>query len=146
MDPSGAWTSDRTTASERATLINNFAFVLAEDGQTAAAESMLSKISSLIHLQPYPTATLGLICLRKGKVDRGRALYSEAIGLALDRFHKDRIRQKLNFELGKYWIDTDTNKARNYLAKASGGKAEPALAQDAARIMNSIGTNRDSTN
>ena len=123
---------------ERTSLINNFAFALAEMGDVKAAELMLSRISNLIHLQPYPTATLGLIHFRKGNLYRGKSLYDQAIGLAVGHFHKTRIRQKLNFELGKFWLPYDQRKAVRYLEKASGDSVEPSIAQDASRLAKSI--------
>ncbi len=78
---------------------NNIAFAFAEIGRLDDAARCLRYVSSSIHAAPYPTATLGLINMRRGNFDRGVQLYEEAIHLATTRSDKARIRQKMNLEL-----------------------------------------------
>lgn len=82
-------------------LINNISFALAEVGRLEEAEKLIRQSSFGFHKNAYLTATLGLINFRKGRHDRGEALYKEAISLALKPNDKVRIRQKLNLEIGR---------------------------------------------
>jgi len=99
-------------------LINNIAYVFADNNRVPDAEIFLSKISHLIHKEPYPTSVLGLIHFRKGNVEKATGLYDEAVHLALDRSDKTRIRQKLYIELSNYWRLSDTARAKRFLIKA----------------------------
>ena len=78
---------------------NNMAFAFAEIGRLDDAVRCLRYVSSSIHVAPYPTATLGLINMRRGNFDRGVQLYEEAIHRATTKSDKARIRQKMNLEL-----------------------------------------------
>lgn len=98
-------------------LANNMAVVFAEDERLEEAESFLPYLSRWIHRTPYQTATLGLIHMRKGHVERAMALYEEAIRLAISKEDKTRIRQKLNYELGRAHLEADPSRARRYLEK-----------------------------
>lgn len=97
-------------------LLNNIAFVFAEIGLYKRAEDTLQRLSGKIHKDAYPTATFGLINVRKGRIERGEILYEEAIHLAKNKSDKIRIRQKLNFELAKLYLN-DTLKANRLLQK-----------------------------
>jgi tetratricopeptide (TPR) repeat protein len=101
-------------------LYNNIAFAYADAGELAEAERWISKIAGLIHKDPYTTATLGLIDMRKGNVQRATHRYREAIGLAMHRSDKRRIRQKMDIELGKYWISSEPDRAQRYFEHAAG--------------------------
>jgi hypothetical protein len=79
---------------------------------------LLPYMSNLVHHLPYPTATLGLLHFRKGNIDRGVALYEEAIRLSAQPIDKTRIRQKLNLELGLYLLPTEPRRAERLLLKA----------------------------
>jgi tetratricopeptide (TPR) repeat protein len=119
--------------------INNLAFALAEAGHTERAEEILAKISQAIHKEPYPTATLGLIHIRRGHVDKAIALYEEAVHLATKRWDKARIRQKLNLELGRFWAKADPTRARMMLEKAAGAReGEAGLIEAASRELESL--------
>lgn len=96
-------------------LINNTAFAYAEMGMTEKAMQFLILLSRSIHKDPYPTATLGLIDLKKGNIERGTKRYREAIALARLAVDKARLRQKIALELGKIWLLSDSRKARKYL-------------------------------
>jgi tetratricopeptide (TPR) repeat protein len=120
-------------------LINNIAFTYAEDGNTVEAEKYLSLITNQIHKEPYPTATLGLVHMRKGHLDRAVSLYEEAIRLAVTVNDKARIRQKLNVELGKSLISSDPGRARRYLTKAVATKSgEQGLLTQAEGLLKSL--------
>lgn len=97
--------------------LNNIAFAYAEHGDYEKAEWYLGKLSGKIHTSAYPTATLGLINMRKGNIERGENLYSEAIHLAHTKSDKTRIRQKLNFEFAKLYLEENVSKANRYLNK-----------------------------
>lgn len=98
---------------------NNVAFAVAELGRVSEAEAYLSEISSCIHRSAYPTATFGLIQFRKGNATRGKALYEEAVKLASSKNDKARIRQKLNLELGRHWLELkQQSKAKRILDRA----------------------------
>lgn len=101
----------------RDVLINNISFACAEIGNIPEAEKYLGMISHRIHIDCYPTATLGLIHLRKGNTDRGMELYEEAGRLARSTKDKSRIKQKLNFELAKLTFDTEKKQALRYIQK-----------------------------
>lgn len=79
---------------------NNLAFVLIEMGRLDEAQQHLNKISRYIHVDPYATATLGLLYFKRGNFDKGKALYEEAMRLALVAYDRRRIGQKMNLELG----------------------------------------------
>ena len=116
----------------RTMLYNNIAFALAEAGRLDEAEAYLGRIASRIHKDPYPTATLGLVSIRRGHIQKGMLRYREAIGLAKSRTDKTRIRQKLNLELARHHMESNPSKARRLLAAiidSNGG--EPALIEQA---------------
>lgn len=98
-------------------LLNNIAFVYAEHGDYEKAERYLGKLGGKIHTSAYPTAILGLIHMRKGNVEKGENLYSEAIHLAHTKSDKTRIRQKLNFEFARLYLEKNVSKANRFLNK-----------------------------
>jgi hypothetical protein len=108
---------DKNDADRKEQLINNIAFTYVEKGLLEKAGRYLSYLTPKIHKDPYPTATFGLVSFRKGNFERGEQLYLEAIHISQNRIDKIRIRQKLNFELAKLWIDRDQGKAKRYLEK-----------------------------
>lgn len=79
---------------------NNLAFVLIEMGRLEEAQQHLNKLSRHVHIDPYATATLGLFNFKRGNFDKGKALYEDAIRLALVANDRRRIGQKMNLELG----------------------------------------------
>ncbi len=108
---------DSEESQVRSRLLNNIAFSFAEFGRLSEAERWLSFISKSIHKEPYPTATLGLIHLRRGHLKRGEGLYREAIALARRSVDKNRIRQKLNLETGRMFVSENPRKAARFLQK-----------------------------
>lgn len=121
----------------RSQLINNIAYAYAEVDRLIEAEYFLSLISQKIHVEPYPTATLGLINIRKGNAERGVKLYEESIGISVRLEDKIRIRQKLNVELGKRLISSEPGRAKRFLAKALEVKdGEKGLQKQARMLLN----------
>jgi len=99
----------------RNALINNIAFALIEIGSLDEADRLLQRLSDRVHKDPYPTATLGLLHLKRGRLEKGKFLYDEAVRLAVSDQDKRRIRQKLNLELALYWMPLNNNNALKYL-------------------------------
>lgn len=129
----------RTDSSTAERFFNNIAFALAETGKLKEAEDILSRISHRIHVSAYPTATFGLIQLKKGRVDRAAELYDEAVSLAKSRSDKTRIRQKFNLEIGRFWIGANESKARRFLLKATKeSNGEPLLADKASALLKAL--------
>jgi len=98
--------------------INNLAFAFAETGHLDEASKLLPYLSTLVHQWAYPTATLGLIHIRKGHIEKGAQLYEEAIRLASRIEDKRRIRQKINLEMGLHFLQSDQRRAERLLKKA----------------------------
>jgi tetratricopeptide (TPR) repeat protein len=117
-------------------LFNNIAVAFAERGELEPAQQFLSYISMSIHKTAYPTATLGLIHFRKGHIDRGMTFYTEAVGIAQKHVDKQRIRQKSNVEIGRYWLGTEPARAARYLKKALDiSNGEPSIKKQAIQLM-----------
>lgn len=91
--------------SRRHLLHNNLAVLLIEMGRFDEAQQHLSKISRYIHVEPYATATLGLLNFKRGHIDKGQALYEDAMRLASFAHDRRRIAQKMNLELGYAMLD-----------------------------------------
>ena len=101
--------------------INNTAFASLICGNLVEGTKRILLISSSIHSDPFVTATFGLLKLRSGDIERGKQLYSEAIGLLRSPKDKGRFKQRMNFELGKtYLVSGDTTRATRCLSKARG--------------------------
>lgn len=120
-------------------LHNNIAFVYAEFGDLEDAARHLQNISHLIHKEPYPTATLGLVHLKRGHLERANELYSDALRLCLNANDKARIRQKWNLEMGKALLSSDVRRASRFFIKAKDEKdGEPALGTQAIELLRPI--------
>ncbi|MBR8064354.1 tetratricopeptide repeat protein [Burkholderia ambifaria] len=129
------WEPEVKKAGRADMLVNNIAFAYAELGDLARADEYLRLVSNRIHKDPYPTATLGLLHLRRGHEDRGTHLYEEAIHLALGASDKARIRQKMHLELAQFKYRDNLSAARRHLEKAiaiTGGAPELT---ERARVM-----------
>lgn len=125
----------------RPQLLNNIAFVLAEHGEIKEAERHLQAISSEIHKNPYPTATSGLLHLKKGNLERADQLYSEALRLCVSSEDKNRIKQKWNLEIGKVLIASEPKKALRFLSRArDSAEGEEGIAVQAVALIKSITT------
>jgi tetratricopeptide (TPR) repeat protein len=113
--------------------INNLVFAFAETGQLEEATSLLPYMANLVHHWPYPTATLGLIRIRKGHLEKGAELYEEAIHLATGIEDKRRIRQKLNLEMGLHLLQSDHTRAERLLRKVESERNGSSELRDLAR-------------
>lgn len=99
---------------------NNIAFNCLLYDSLSNAQKFISKTMKYVGKDPYCTATYGLLHIKKGDIEEGVKLYETAISLANGRDFKDRIRQRMNFELGKYFISIGNNKdAAKYLIKST---------------------------
>ena len=116
---------------------NNVAFALAEMGHVAKAEQYIGRILHLVHKSPYPTATFGLIQFKKGRVERAKALYDEAVSIAVSKRDKTRIRQKMNIELAKVlMLEGSVGRARRVLERvASERGGEDTLVKQARGML-----------
>jgi len=102
--------------------VNNVAFAFAEAGNLAQADKALRSIMPRVGTDPYPTATQGLVQMRRGNVERGIALYERAVVLASSPSDKARIKQKLNLELGRFHAQFNARKSQRFLEKVIGVK------------------------
>lgn len=118
---------------------NNLAFLLIEMGRLAEADHQLSQISEFIHTEPYPTATLGLLHLRRGRIELAERLYEEAIKLAKSASDKRAIKQKMNFEFGRLHMQDDPSNARRLLSLAA-QESEPTaqIARKARKLLDTL--------
>lgn len=82
------------------------------------AKKLIPALQSSFHNDPFSTATLGLYNLKKERPEKAIELYKEAISICSDRDFKLKIKQRMNLELGKYYENTDMDKAMAYLEKA----------------------------
>lgn len=141
LEPRRGWLENVRPWDEfrRSVLFNNVAFAFAEFGLVSEAETFLRRIAGAIHKEPYPTATLGLVQLRKGRLDRAVELYEEAMQLSTNVSDKVRIRQKLNLELARYWATMQPAKARRLLERVVAQKGgEDGLVRQARRELLSL--------
>ena len=125
--------------------VNNLAFVAIEQGKLDDARSYLARLRSDAPIHRYFLyATRGLLAIRRGHVDRGEGLYRLAISTASDRSTKSLLRQKLNWELGKYWARQGwTRRAIRFLAKVqktrvTGVWTMPFVKRDAATMLDRL--------
>lgn len=125
--------------SRRAVLYNNVAFAFAEAGKLDEAERYLARISDRVHKDAYPTATLGLLNIRRGNLEKGMERYEEAIHLANRQEDKVRLRQKLNLELARFWSATEPSKARRLFEKViAATDGEKALLRQAKQELHAL--------
>jgi tetratricopeptide (TPR) repeat protein len=131
------------TRKQRVQVLNNVAFSFIEGGLLQQGEAALSKISFAIHREPYPTATLGLLHLRRGRIERARDLYSEAVMLCSTSDDRARIRQKWNLEEAALLLEDEPRRALKLLEKVwRDDEGEPLLRERAGRFLKSIDRNR----
>lgn len=120
-------------------LINNIAFAYLEAGLIDEAKKYLNQLSNVIHKEPYSTATLGLLHMRQGNIERAESLYEESIRLASRAEDKNRIRQKLNFEMGLKLLNSEPSRAKRYLQKVIGSDDQvPQLAERARNVLSGL--------
>ena len=100
---------------------NNIAFNYLLDNKVNDAFVYINKNFKYVYTDAYCTATYGLYNIKKGNLQVGIKLYETAISLATTKDIKDKIRQRLNLELGKYALSSgNTKEAMRYFTKASG--------------------------
>jgi len=100
-------------------VMNNLVFALLRFQEYDHAASHLSKLSHWVHVDPYATATLGLYNLCKGRVKRAKVLYRESMQLANDAITRERIRQRMSIEFGRYFLGQDDKRQANkYFGRA----------------------------
>jgi tetratricopeptide (TPR) repeat protein len=127
------------TNSSDVRLLNNVAFGFAELGLLDRAQACISRVSHLVHVDAYLTATLGLVNFRRGRVEQAEKLYTEAISLAKSSKDKARIRQKFQLELGKALVTQDRIKSRRHLLLASKEReGEKSIAKQALQFLEGL--------
>ena len=100
-------------------VLNNLAFAELCFDDAARAKKYLDRLTDVFHKDPYATATLGMWHLRRGRIERGKQLYREAISMLADRKEKNRFRQRMYLELGiAYDTSGDRSQAKRELRKA----------------------------
>ena len=127
------------------TSVNNLAFVAIEQGKLDDAGCYLARLRSDAAMHRYfHYATRGLLAIRRGHIDKGEGLYRLAISTAGDRNTKSLLRQKLNWELGKYWARQGrTRRAIRFLEKVqktrvTGVWTMPFVKRDAATMLDRL--------
>lgn len=121
-------------------LHNNIAFAYLALHDTRLAAKYLSTIREQIGTDPFATATQGLYLVHKGDVDDGKALYRHAISIATNRALKDRIRQRMHYELARHFVgQRDLEKARQEFQRSISVKLGfEYLRKDARTRLNSL--------
>lgn len=121
-------------------LLNNVVFVLLEFGEIEEAEALMPMISSWVHKSPTATATLGLLHMKKGRLASGRALYEEAMTLAQNEELRQRLKQKMNLEIGKFLLaHGNRQRATRYLREAkSAPTALRAIELEATQLLHGL--------
>ena len=114
-------------------LANNLVFAFAEAGELNEARELMPYLNKMFHKDAYATATLGLIHIRSGNIEKAEKNYEEAIRLAVGSEDKRRIRQKLNLELGFLCLPTDKNKAQRFLTRVEQEREGSQELRDRAR-------------
>lgn len=99
--------------------LNNTIFSLLIFDELDRARSCIGQLSRWVHSDPYATATYGLFHLKKGNLDKASDLYNESISMLDDRVMKKKIRQRMNLEFGKKYLEIgNIKKAVQYIEKA----------------------------
>ena len=121
-------------------LLNNVVFVLLEFGKTDEAEKLLPLISPWVHKSPLATATLGLLHLRKGHFESGKALYEEALALTGPGLPRRRLRQKMQLEIGKFLSThgSPQGAARHLKEAESASTGLKAVEREATQLLRSL--------
>jgi len=112
--------SDEFGNNERNTALNNLIFVLLDGGDIERAQGLIGKLRTDVDPRTcvYVYATKGLYALRRGDLERGRTLYEKAVSEAPNKDEKDAIRQKMNLEIGRCFLERgDQARARRFLRK-----------------------------
>ncbi len=124
----------------RCRVINNLVFALLRFEEYDHATSHLSKLSRWVHVDPYATATLGLYNLCKGRIRRAEILYRESMQLTNDAITKERIRQRMSIEFGRYFLrQGNKRQANKHFVRAIKQKRGFDYAKNEARMLLSKG-------
>ena len=99
--------------------LNNLAYILLLQDKIVEGENLLNRIQEDDQIiNSIPIATRGLQLLRKGEINEGTRLYSEAARLAGNQELADMIIQKRELELGKWYLKLGNNQqARRHFEK-----------------------------
>ena len=117
-------------------MINNLVFALLRFQEYDHATRHLGKLSRWVHVDPYATATLGMYNLCRGRIKRAEVLYRESMLLANDAISKERIRQRMSIEFGRYFLGQgDKRQADKYLGRAIKQKSGFDYARSEARTL-----------
>lgn len=120
----------------RSRIINNIVFSYCIFDEILMAQSLIGHLNKDFYKDPYATATLGLLNLKKGKIESGKSLYKVAIDLLGNRqADKRRFELRYQFELGNSLFKMgDVKKAAKFFLKASKNKSEDRYLVSEARI------------
>lgn len=117
-------------------LLNNAMFTLIEFHHLQEVDQIRSQLKANFSKDSTVVATLGLLYLRKGDLEKGESLYKKAMSLTNDEIMKDRFRQKLNLELGRnYLVNGNAKKGRIFLEKVLKVKNSLRLFENQARQL-----------
>jgi hypothetical protein len=88
-------------------------------GLIEEVDEFINLMSNSFHIDPFTTATLGMYKIKKGNLEEGVKLYYEAISLLSDQKTKKRFKQRMNFEIGKFYLEHyEPRKSARYLKRA----------------------------
>ena len=120
----------------RCRAINNLVFALLKIGNITQAMRFLGALGRWVHNDPYVTATFGLYHLKKGNIDRAQTFYQDSILLAVGPISKERIRQRMNIEFGRFYLEQgDRILFEKYLKRALRQKKGYQYAMDESRRL-----------
>jgi tetratricopeptide (TPR) repeat protein len=104
--------------SKKSMILNNLIFVYLESNQLIKAKELIGNLRLDVIKAEYSYATLGLLNIRTGNIQAGKHYYEIAIGKSVNQPQKLLFKQKLFYELGKYYISKGLpDKAKNNLKK-----------------------------
>jgi tetratricopeptide (TPR) repeat protein len=108
-------------------LANNLMFIQLLTENIDGVYQILPYLSTKVNVDPYVTATFGMFHLRKGNLEKGKALYQNAIALLNNKVAKELFKQRYDFEHANALLKTNkTQKAIRLLTKVKlykhGGK------------------------
>ena len=98
--------------------LSNLVFALAENDRLDEASYFAKRLRTDLKGSPIIIATLGLLAIRKGNVDRGHELYSRAIQLSVKKAQSKLLKKKMHFELAKQLSFSNPKAAVRHLKSA----------------------------
>lgn len=103
--------------------VNNMAFILLELEMLDEAEPFVRQLKTVGLYSEFAIATKGLFALKLGFYERGMKYYELAVATAVGAERKNAIRQKMNLEMGRFWLKKgERQKAIRCLKKIVGAK------------------------